>query len=83
MKYVIFDIVLFPLRCYNYWFWVPLVAPLIGALVGTFLYHILISCHLPDPKHPERVSHVSTITTAVTQPEPAWDKGLKSEHILL
>lgn len=70
-----------PLRCYNYWFWVPLVAPLIGALVGTFLYQILISWHLPDPKHPERVSHVSTITTAVTQPEPAQDKGLKLAHI--
>uniref|UniRef100_H3DLV9 Aquaporin 10a n=1 Tax=Tetraodon nigroviridis TaxID=99883 RepID=H3DLV9_TETNG len=67
--------------CYNYWFWVPLVAPPIGALVGTFLYQILISWHLPDPKHPERVSHVSTITTAVTQPEPAQEKGSELGHI--
>eukprot|EP00066_Takifugu_rubripes_P014865 XP_011604131.1 PREDICTED: aquaporin-10-like [Takifugu rubripes] len=67
--------------CYNYWFWVPLVAPCIGALIGTLLYQILISLHLPDPAEPERVCvcHVSTITMAVKQPEPVWDhdKGLK------
>lgn len=58
-------------------------APFIGALVGTFLYQIVISWHLPDPNDLERVSHVYNITTAVTQPEPAQDKGLKLEHIYI
>uniref|UniRef100_A0A674M928 Aquaporin 10a n=1 Tax=Takifugu rubripes TaxID=31033 RepID=A0A674M928_TAKRU len=44
--------------CYNYWFWVPLVAPCIGALIGTLLYQILISLHLPDPAEPERKGQV-------------------------
>ncbi|XP_062311614.1 aquaporin-10a, partial [Osmerus eperlanus] len=35
--------------CYNYWFWVPLVAPLLGGLVGTLFYLIFIDWHLPDP----------------------------------
>ncbi|TWW79199.1 Aquaporin-10 [Takifugu flavidus] len=44
--------------CYNYWFWVPLVAPCIGALIGTLLYQILISLHLPDPAEPERADPI-------------------------
>uniref|UniRef100_A0A8C2ZBC9 Aquaporin 10a n=1 Tax=Cyclopterus lumpus TaxID=8103 RepID=A0A8C2ZBC9_CYCLU len=32
--------------CYNYWFWVPLVAPLIGGVIGSFMYLIFIHWHL-------------------------------------
>ncbi|XP_036394569.1 aquaporin-10a [Megalops cyprinoides] len=35
--------------CYNYWFWVPLVAPMLGAVVGTGFYLVFIRWHLPDP----------------------------------
>ncbi|XP_017324383.1 aquaporin-10a [Ictalurus punctatus] len=34
--------------CYDYFFWVPLVAPLFGALLGCFLYQVFIQWHLPD-----------------------------------
>lgn len=34
--------------CYNYWFWVPLVAPLIGGVVGTLIYLVFIEWQLPD-----------------------------------
>lgn len=34
--------------CYNYWFWVPLVAPLIGAVVGTLTYLVFIEWQLSD-----------------------------------
>uniref|UniRef100_A0A8C9S5V5 Aquaporin 10a n=1 Tax=Scleropages formosus TaxID=113540 RepID=A0A8C9S5V5_SCLFO len=36
--------------CYNYWFWVPLVAPTLGAIVGTCIYLVFIQWHLPDPE---------------------------------
>lgn len=35
-------------RCFNYWFWVPLVAPMLGGTVGSAMYLIFIQWHLPD-----------------------------------
>ncbi|XP_054477363.1 aquaporin-10a isoform X2 [Anoplopoma fimbria] len=69
--------------CYNYWFWVPLVAPLIGGVVGTFIYLIFIHWHLPDPDPPERLSTVPTISEKIRQPSTTWDNGveLKSAHL--
>nr|BEH82909.1 aquaporin-10 [Clupea pallasii] len=34
--------------CYGYWFWVPLVAPMIGGVIGTMVYQVFIQWHLPD-----------------------------------
>ncbi|KAL0985262.1 hypothetical protein UPYG_G00154710 [Umbra pygmaea] len=34
--------------CYNYWFWVPLTAPLLGGVLGTWIYMVFIEWHLPD-----------------------------------
>ncbi|XP_023698983.1 aquaporin-10a [Paramormyrops kingsleyae] len=34
--------------CFNYWFWVPLVAPMLGGTVGSAMYLIFIQWHLPD-----------------------------------
>ncbi|XP_030639482.1 aquaporin-10a [Chanos chanos] len=39
---------------YNYFFWVPLVAPMVGGVVGTLLYLVFIQWHLPD--EPEEVT---------------------------
>ncbi|XP_062847953.1 aquaporin-10a [Trichomycterus rosablanca] len=33
---------------FDYFFWVPLVAPLIGGLLGCFFYQVFIQWHLPD-----------------------------------
>ncbi|VDP07522.1 unnamed protein product [Soboliphyme baturini] len=35
-------------RVQNYWFWVPLVAPHIGAILGAFLYEFCIGIHWPQ-----------------------------------
>uniref|UniRef100_A0A674MX62 Aquaporin 10a n=1 Tax=Takifugu rubripes TaxID=31033 RepID=A0A674MX62_TAKRU len=63
--------------CYNYWFWVPLVAPCIGALIGTLLYQILISLHLPDPAEPERVYITLRVVSRFIPCYEYEDKGLK------
>ena len=34
---------------HGYYFWIPLLAPFVGALVGTWLYQLFIGVHLPDP----------------------------------
>ncbi|KAA0703195.1 Aquaporin-10 [Triplophysa tibetana] len=34
--------------CYNYFFWIPIVAPMIGGVVGSILYLVFIQWHLPE-----------------------------------
>ncbi|XP_039974420.1 aquaporin-10a [Xiphias gladius] len=68
--------------CYNYWFWVPLVAPLIGGVLGTFMYLIFIHWHLPDPDSPENLSTLSTISDKIKEPATTMENGveLKAAH---
>ncbi|XP_064474913.1 aquaporin-7-like isoform X2 [Ornithodoros turicata] len=40
----------FSFRDYN-WFWVPVVAPHIGAVVGTWLYKLLVGLHWPQDSY--------------------------------
>ncbi|TKS82069.1 Phospholipid-transporting ATPase ID [Collichthys lucidus] len=54
--------------CYNYWFWVPLVAPPIGGVIGSFMYVIFIEWHLPDPDQLENPSTLPTISDKIKQP---------------
>lgn len=63
--------------CYNYWFWVPLLAPLIGGVLGSFMYLIFIHWHLPDPEPPESLSTVSTISDKIKQPSKTLDKEVE------
>ncbi|XP_041843450.1 aquaporin-10a [Melanotaenia boesemani] len=61
--------------CYNYWFWVPLVAPLIGGVLGSCMYLIFIHWQLPDPGSPDNLPLVSTISDKIKQPDDNWEKG--------
>uniref|UniRef100_A0A7E4VK95 Aquaporin-9 n=1 Tax=Panagrellus redivivus TaxID=6233 RepID=A0A7E4VK95_PANRE len=37
---------------HNYYFWIPVIAPLIGGLIGAWTYILLVGSHIPDPdKH--------------------------------
>ncbi|XP_060937332.1 aquaporin-10a [Limanda limanda] len=69
--------------CYNYWFWVPLVAPLIGGVLGSFMYTIFIKMHLPDPDDLENHSTISTISETCNQPATTWEHEfeIKSAHL--
>lgn len=43
-----------PFRADNYWFWVPIVGPTVGGIVGALLYNFLFDFH--NPKDPPRKS---------------------------
>ncbi|KAM3613778.1 uncharacterized protein V6R79_004958 [Siganus canaliculatus] len=68
--------------CYNYWFWVPLVAPLIGAVVGTILYLLFIAWQLPAVDRPDSSSVLSTVSSKVQRSDSGWSTGteLKTAH---
>ncbi|HXG66376.1 MAG TPA: MIP family channel protein, partial [Blastocatellia bacterium] len=40
-------------RAGNYWFWVPIVGPLIGGVLGAYIYDALIGNHFPTTEEPE------------------------------
>lgn len=45
----------------NAWWWVPLVAPMLGSAVGTILYQLCVAFHYPDEENevlPEKGSIV-------------------------
>ncbi|KAK2174886.1 hypothetical protein NP493_769g01008 [Ridgeia piscesae] len=50
----------FSLNNYNY-FWIPVVVPHIGAILGAILYEVLISVQIPDTDHPDDVSDTELI----------------------
>ncbi|XP_022076100.1 aquaporin-10a [Acanthochromis polyacanthus] len=69
--------------CYNYWFWVPLVVPNVGGVLGTFIYLLFIQWQLPDPEPPEDSSNLFTISDKLKQEATTWDNGdkLKAERL--
>jgi glycerol uptake facilitator protein len=47
----------------DYYFWVPIVAPIIGALVGAFLYDLLVGRFLPISEEEEQPGRIPEETT--------------------
>ncbi|ETN69636.1 putative aquaporin-9 [Necator americanus] len=35
---------------HSFYFWIPVVAPLVGAVLAAWTYHLFIGAHIPDPK---------------------------------
>ncbi|XP_026172915.1 aquaporin-10a [Mastacembelus armatus] len=69
--------------CYNYWFWVPVVAPPIGGVLGCLMYLVFIHWQLPGPDPPEDTSTLSTISDKIKQPSSTWENEveLKCAHL--
>ncbi|XP_005809176.1 aquaporin-10-like [Xiphophorus maculatus] len=70
--------------CYNYWFWVPLVAPLIGGPLGSCLYLVFIEWQLPTPEllPQDKSTTVCTISNSIKEPATTQGTGdnLKSTY---
>lgn len=72
----------FPHSCFDYWFWVPIVAPMIGGVLGTIIYLIFIEWHLTETEDSEATDEPENMDLKpwkVSQPE---DKD-KSEAIVI
>ncbi|XP_029927979.1 aquaporin-10a [Myripristis murdjan] len=67
--------------CYNYWFWVPLVAPMIGGVLGSAMYVVFIECHLPDPEPPKDLAMPSTTTEDSKQPATVKENGVELKMV--
>ncbi|KAK7886811.1 hypothetical protein WMY93_026432 [Mugilogobius chulae] len=57
--------------CYNYWFWVPLVAPLVGGILGSLIYLVFIEWQLEPLEDPQTHSNMRS------RPSLTWDSKEK------
>uniref|UniRef100_A0A674B9Z2 Aquaporin 10a n=1 Tax=Salmo trutta TaxID=8032 RepID=A0A674B9Z2_SALTR len=58
------------LGCYNYWFWVPMMAPLLGGMLGSGMYLVFIAWHLPDLPTNRPIDSSSTKPTTEVWKQP-------------
>ncbi|XP_072316684.1 aquaporin-10a [Eucyclogobius newberryi] len=58
--------------CYNYWFWVPLVAPLIGGVLGALIYLLFIEWQLPE--HPPEDPHTGSSFSVKPRASGTWER---------
>lgn len=60
----------------NAWWWVPVVAPLLGAAMGTALYQLLVAFHHPaeDGGGGARGAKRDNSSTAIPLGAGPWDK---------
>ncbi|KAJ0066170.1 hypothetical protein NL108_001411, partial [Boleophthalmus pectinirostris] len=57
--------------CYNYWFWVPAVAPMVGGVLGTLIYLMFIEWQLPD--HPPEDPHTDISFSDKPRSSVTWN----------
>jgi glycerol uptake facilitator protein len=47
----------------NFYFWVPIVAPIIGGIIGILLYQYLVGMFMPEPGEPQEAGRIATDET--------------------
>lgn len=69
--------------CYDYFFWIPIVAPMVGGVVGSIIYLIFIQWHLPELED-EAVSECTEIKdqTKFVEHNDLQQSGKKDEIYL-
>ena len=76
-----YDFFLIFLRANNYWFYVPIIGPHIGAIVGSVFYDLFVGLHWPSsspqtPLEAAKVIHEAT-TEVVTNENGSNNFNLK------
>lgn len=62
-------------RAGSWWWWVPIVAPCVGALLGTLIYELMIEAH-----HPASPSELQASCVEAAEGKPGLElEGVKSD----
>ena len=61
------DFFLIFLRANNYWFYVPIIGPHIGAIVGSVFYDLFVGLHWPSPSPQTPLEAAKVIHEATTE----------------
>ncbi|KAM6229030.1 aquaporin-10 isoform 2-T2 [Spheniscus humboldti] len=61
----------------NGWWWVPVVAPLLGATVGSALYQLLVAFHHPEESDPRDEQNSLVLVSAAIPPDTKISPGEK------
>jgi len=63
---------------HRYYFWIPIVAPLIGGPLGAWLYQAFVGIHLPDsPPHQAILNNIAMSETLETNLNPMSKKNME------
>jgi len=70
-----------PHRCYDYFFWIPIVAPLVGGVLGSFIYLVFIQWHLPELEDESESEEIKEETKAMENNSKKDELYLKMSSI--
>lgn len=60
------------------WFWIPIIGPLIGAVIGAWIYQFVIGIHIPPEEEYEIITR-EIVTTKTSELQPLTQQKGRSE----